>query len=178
MMTRIPPPPEPAPRPSPAEKALRSKPKRRLIAPLDSDFLGRTYVTTLWLGVVFTLCAWAWTQSWRVAGSFAGGLLVGALLLKSQELFVRRVIAPRADGSADLISRVPLAVLLPLKYLAIGLVFGFVINRGWLEPIAFAAGFTAQQVVIFSKVIGRFLANSLGASEDKKNTPENKSVES
>jgi hypothetical protein len=169
-MTRVPPPPEAAPRSS---EVSRPRPQKRLSAPLDSAFLGRIYLTTLWLGAIGTLCAWGWTQSLRLSGSFAGGLLVGALLLKSQELFVRRVLTPRSGvGRADVRARVPLAVLLPLKYLAIGLVLGFVIDRDWLHPIAFAVGFVSQQLVVFSKVIGRFLAGSLRRNENEKDTLE------
>jgi hypothetical protein len=173
MTTRVPPPPQPTPRPSHSQETLRPQPKRRLAAPLDSEFLGRTYVTTLWLGAICTLCAWGWTQSLKLSGSFAGGLLVGALLLKSQELFVRRILVPRSNASImNFVARLPLAVLLPLKYLAIGLALGFVIDRGWLQPAAFAVGFIAQQVVVFSKVIGRFIANSLAESKVQRNTTE------
>lgn len=190
MSTTVPPPPELPPLP----KSARAAPTKMALAPkMDAAFLGRTYVTTLWLGAIWTVCAWGITQSNLATGSFAGGLLLGALLLKSQEIFVRRVLAPRAGvsgaeisggdidenaGKRDLMARIPIALLLPVKYIAIGLLFGLMIDRGWLEPILFAASFFAVQIVIFSKVIGRFVANSLRrADKDRQYSKQNIVVE-
>ncbi len=169
MSTRIPDPPQPKER---APIVAEAKSKSRLAAPLDAQFLGRTYVTTLWMGLVFSICAWGITRSYIATGSFVWGALLGALLLKSQEIFVRRVIAPRSgivEGSWD--ARIPIAVLLPLKYILIGLTFSFLINRNWLNPIAFTVGFLMEQVVIFSKVIGRSAANNLKSSPNVVVTP-------
>ncbi len=166
MSTYVPPPPLP---PQQKEQAPRP-PKLKLAAPLDFAFIGRTYVTTLWFGTIATMLAWGMTQSLKATGSFAGGIILGALLLKSQEIFVRRVLAPRAgvieDGVAlrrELISRVPIALLLPFKYLVIGLLFWLVIDMDWLHPIAFVVGFLTEQVVILSKVLGRYFAGRLKA---------------
>jgi len=159
MSTHVPAPPQPRKR---ASVPVEAKPKTRLAAPLDAEFLGRTYITTLWMGTVFSICAWGITRSYIATGSFLWGALLGALLLKSQEIFVRRVIAPRSGivaGSWD--ARIPIAVLLPLKYILIGLTFSFLISRNWLHPIAFTIGFLMEQVVIVSKVIGRSTANHL-----------------
>lgn len=162
MSIRVPDPPQPKKRES---VPVEAKSKMRLAAPLDAEFLGRTYITTLWMGTVFSICAWGITRSTIATGSFLWGALLGALLLKSQEIFVRRVIAPRSGivvGSWD--ARIPIAVLLPLKYILIGLTFSFLISRGWLHPIAFTIGFLMEQVVIVSKVIGRSTANHMRQS--------------
>lgn len=166
MSISVPPPPLPPRQPKPAQP-IRKTP---LAAPLDAAFLARTYITTLWFGAIWTMLAWGITQSPKATGSFAGGLFLGALLLKSQEIFVRRVLAPRGKTEgADLFARIPIAVLLPLKYIIVALAFGFLLERGWLHPIALAFGFLTQQVVIISKVIGRFAANRLRANETKDN---------
>lgn len=164
MSTFVPPP----PLPQQQAEVVAAKPAKKepLAAPLDAAFLGRTYVTTLWLGFIWTLLAWSITQSPKATGSFAGGLFLGALLLKSQEIFVRRVLSPRSKAdSPDILARIPIALLLPVKYIVIGLAFGILIECGWLHPIALAAGFLTQQVVIISKVIGRFAANRLRADK-------------
>lgn len=165
MSTYVPPPPLP---PEPAKTAPPAGPKLKLAAPLDMAFIGRLYVTTVWFGLISCMLVWGLTESVKATGSFLGGIVLGALLLKSQELFVRRVMAPRAgvieDGAAlkkDLVARIPIAVLLPFKYLAVGLIFWFAIDRDWLHPLAFVAGFLTEQVVIISKVIGRYLADRL-----------------
>jgi len=173
MSTPIPAPPElpPLSKPAAAKQRIKLAPK------MDVEFLGRTYVTMLWLGAVWTACAWAVTQSGRATASFAGGLLLGALLLKSQEIFVRKVVAPRANGVAgkrDLIARVPIALLLPVKYLAVGLALGVLIERDWLHPIAFAVGFLSVQIVIVSKVVGRFAANALRQPNQEKESQDSK----
>lgn len=163
MSTRVPPPPQPRER---AAVPVAPKSRLKLAAPLDAGFLGRTYITTLWMGTVFSICAWGMTQSLVATGSFIGGALLGALLLKSQELFVRSVIAPRSGVvEKTWISKVPLLVLLPLKYILVALTFSFFISRGWFQPVAFIAGFLMEQVVIVSKVIGRAAANQLRQNE-------------
>ncbi len=132
------------------------------LAPLDAAFLGRTYVTTLWFGALMTLCVYGVTQSFVATLSFAGGTALGALLLKSQEIFVRRVIRPKDAPPYQLWdARIPLAVLLPVKYILIGAAFGYLINHGLLHPPAFALGFMTEQVVIFSKVLGRMAAQRI-----------------
>src|SRR5690606_36464756 len=74
MRTRVPPPPEPEKR-TPANQisanSNANRPKQKLAAPLDAGFLGRVYVSTLWLGIVCTACAWFVTKSVIGAGSFA-----------------------------------------------------------------------------------------------------------
>jgi integral membrane sensor domain MASE1 len=166
MSTYVPPPPLP-----PQHKEQPPRPtKLKLAAPLDFAFIGRTYLTTLWFGTIATMLAWGVTQSPKATGSFAGGIILGTLLLKSQEVFVRRVLAPRAgvieDGEAlkkELIARVPIALLLPFKYLFIGLLMWIVVDLDWLHPIAFVVGFLTEQVVILSKVLGRYFAGRLKA---------------
>ena len=165
MSTIVPPPPLP---PEPKKTAPPTGPRLKLAAPLDMAFIGRTYVTTVWFGLICSILVWGLTQSAKATGSFMGGIALGALLLKSQEIFVRRVMAPRAgiahDGEAlkkDLIARIPIALILPFKYLAVGLIFWLAIDRDWLHPLAFVAGFVTEQIVIISKVIGRYLAGRL-----------------
>ena len=94
--------------------------------------------------------------------SFAGGAVLGALLLKSQEIFVRRVIRPKDASTAHgLDTRIPIALLLPVKYIIIGVAFALLLDRDLLQPVAFAIGFMTLQIVIVSKVLGRLLAHRI-----------------
>lgn len=132
------------------------------IAPLDAAFLRRVYITTLWFGSLLTLCAYSITRSLQITLSFAGGIALAALLLKSQEMFVRRVIRPKnAPPYESWDAKIPLFVLLPGKYILIGAAFGFLLSRDLLHPFAFAGGFIAEHVVIVSKVLGRFLSQKV-----------------
>lgn len=147
-----------AQRPLHNQSPTASKP----LAPLDAAFLGRTYGTMLWFGTLLTLCAYALTASLLMAFSFAGGALLAALLLKSQEVFVRRVLRPK-DGPAyeGWDARIPLFVLLPGKYILIAATFGFLIARHLLHPIGFTAGFMAIQTAIIAKVMGYMMAQKI-----------------
>ena len=145
-------------RPSSQSAAVASKP----LAPLDAAFLGRVYGTMLWFGTLLTLCCYALTASWLIMGSFAGGALLAALLLKSQEVFVRRVIRPKdAPIYTGWDARVPLFVLLPGKYILIAVAFSFLITHHLLHPIGFTAGFIVIQTAIVAKVMGYMLAQRI-----------------
>ena len=138
--------------------AMASKP----LAPLDAAFLGRVYGTMLWFGTLLTLCCYALTASWMIMGSFAGGALLAALLLKSQEIFVRRVIRPKdAPAYTGWDARLPLYILLPGKYILIAVAFSTLINRHLLHPIGFTAGFIVIQTAIVAKVMGYMLAQRI-----------------
>lgn len=179
MRSRVPPPPVPQPPPVAEEKQSPSRKQKHppLETPLDAAFIQRIYVTTFYLGLIWTACAWGLTRSAAATGSFVGGLLLGALLLKSQELFVRLLIAPRVDAVAEQeqtekngrwrgwLTRVPVALMLPLKYGLVGLAFSVVIARDWLHPGAMIIGFLTVQVVILSKVVGRVIDNRLKKTE-------------
>lgn len=140
------------------QAALASRP----LAPLDAAFLGRVYDTMLWFGTLLTLCCYALTASWLIMGSFAGGALLAALLLKSQEVFVRRVIRPKdAPIYVGWDARLPLYVLLPGKYFLIAVAFNCLLSRHLLHPIGFAAGFIMIQTAIIAKVMGYMMAQRI-----------------
>lgn len=182
MSTRVPPPPVPKARPivKKEEPQVKKRLHPPLQTPLDPAFIHRVYITTFYLGLIWTACAWGITRSIPATGSFVGGLLMGVLLLKSQELLVSLVVAPRSKTDAsskeendsskgnqrrEWLSRIPIALMLSLKYIVIGLAFNFVIARDWLRPEALVIGFLTVQVVILSKVVGRMMHNRLKETE-------------
>ena len=135
-----------------------SRLQRSLTEPFDSGFVGRITVSMLAVGALLMLGVLSATKSPLLASSVFAGILLGAGLLKSQELFVRKLLGPRARNEKSFASRLPLAIILPLKYIFIGAVLGILIDLGWLQPVALACGFIAGQIVIVAKVVGRFLA--------------------
>lgn len=122
-------------------------------AQLDPAFIGRIYRSMLWFGLVMTLLLVPVWHSYGGTFSFAAGLVLAALLLRTQEVVVRAVLrTPTGAGGLD--SRLLLVLLLPLKYLVVIAVLGVALAYHWLRPEALAAGFFAGQLVLVAKVIG------------------------
>ena len=155
---KVPPPPvasfESARQSTPATVSRRVK----LSAPLDAGFLNRTHITSLWVGALAIMIAYAQTRSLRFTFSLMGGIALGALLLKSQEIFVRQVLSPVAKHAAGKFARFPLMLLLGLKFVIVMALMGISMEAGWLAPGAFVIGFFVQQLVVVAKVTGRFLS--------------------
>ena len=153
----------PAPPIASFENARQSTPAKasrrvKLSAPLDAGFLNRTHITSLWVGALAVMIAYGQTRSLKFTLSLIGGIALGALLLKSQEIFVRRVMSPVAVKGAGKFARFPLMILLGLKFGVVMALMGISMEAGWLQPIAFVVGFFTQQLVVVAKVAGRFLS--------------------
>ncbi len=146
----------PAPIPVRVEESKSTHERLGLIEAFDDGFVGRIIASMLGFGALLMLGVLGATNSPSMSASFLGGIVLGALLLKSQELFVRRVLGPRVAQEKNLCHRVPLAVILPLKYLFIGAILGIIIEAGWLSTPALTLGFVVSQFVIVAKVVGRF----------------------
>jgi hypothetical protein len=150
----------------PAPLASWEKPKKKAPAPLksilvqafDAGFISRIVTSMLWSGALLMIVVLGVSKSAVVAGSFGSGVGLGALLLKSQEWFAHKVLAPRREGENTKWSRLPLAVVLPLKYLFVMAALGIAVEGGVLNPPALAAGFVVGQLVIVAKVVGRFVS--------------------
>ena len=145
-------------RPAAQRSASASKP----LAPLDAAFLSRTYVTAVWFGTILTLSVYGYFGSFLITCSFAGGVALAALLLKSQEIFVRRTLRPKgSEPYQGWDAKIPVLLLVALKYIVVGAAFAFLLNRQLMNPLALIAGFLTLQVVIFSKVASRLIAHKL-----------------
>jgi hypothetical protein len=122
--------------------------------------LSRTLRTTIWLGALFTLCAYAYTQSGIVTWSFGLGAAFGALMVKSTEMFVRRLIrAKDAPPYSGWDSPIPLWALLPSKWSLIVAALALLFYYKMINPIAFAIGFPTVQVVFMARFMGRMMAH-------------------
>ena len=130
--------------------------------PLDAAFLRRVYRTTLWFGVLMAVCAFNVTRSPLITSSFVLGIGCGALMLKSQEFFVYRVL--RAGEAMDGIPakpRFPVWAVLAIKYTLLVGALEILFHLGLIHPAAFATGFMTEHVVIVSKVAGHFISQQI-----------------
>jgi len=145
-------------RPAAQRTASSSKP----LPPLDADFLRRTYRTSMWMGVLLSLCAYAVSGSLIVTGSFAAGAALAALLLKSQEILVLRALRPKgAEPYNGWDKRIPWPLLLFLKYGLVAAAMSYLVRAHLLTPTGFATGFMMMQLIVVAKAAGRLLSRSI-----------------
>ena len=145
-------------RPTAQRTASSSKP----LAPLDAEFLKRTYRTSVWMGALLTLCAYAISGSLVVMGSFAAGATLAALLLKSQEILVLRALRPKgAEPYNGWDKRIPWPLLLFLKYGLVAAAMSYLVRNQLITPAGFATGFMMMQMIVVAKAAGRLLARSI-----------------
>ena len=150
----IPPAPVDAARP---KTQVQSQAKPAVAAsPLDAAFVARVYRSMLWFGIVCTaLAAFAFPSAAGV-GSFVGGLVLSALLLRSQEVSVRALLQPR-EKLMGLDARLAMVLLLPVKFVGVVLVLIVFNELGLLQPGPLALGFTAGMLVLIAKFAGWML---------------------
>ncbi len=128
-------------------------------SPLDAAFLGRIYRSMLWFGAVLVVLVALGLKSAPATTSYAAGLVLAALLLRTQELAVRALMRPKEQlGGFD--ARLILVLLLPLKFVLMAAAL-FALNYfGLIQAAYLALGFFAGQLVIVAKVAGWMLARA------------------
>ncbi len=150
----IPPAPVGAARPKPQTQTKPSVPGRAQAAsPLDAAFVGRVYRSMLWFGIVCTVLAAFAFQDVAGVGSFVGGLVLSAVLLRSQEVSVRALLQPR-EKLMGLDARLAMVLLLPVKFIGVVLILVVFNALGLLKPGPLALGFTAGMLVLVAKFVG------------------------
>jgi hypothetical protein len=130
--------------------------------PLDAAFLCRVYRSIGWFGVLTSGLVYAALSSSTLTFAYAAGVALGALLLKSQEIFGRRLMRPKGSPPYDGWDRfIPLWVLLPGKYVLVALVLKWAISSQ-KDPVpvivALGCGFLTTQLLIMAKVFGKAIA--------------------
>jgi hypothetical protein len=130
------------------------------LLPLNADFLRRVTYSSWWVGAVFAIAVFAVTKSAFLAWSFAAGEALSILMLFSQQMFVQRLASTRAgatqsDGKKQ--SRFPAWLLLPAKYLLLGVLIWALLRYELIQPFAFVMGVPLVQVVITAKAMGRLM---------------------
>lgn len=149
------------------DERRKSKSNSTTLSAFDVGFIGRIIASILAVGAFAMIVVVGATRSPVIAISVFLGFALNAVLLKSQELFVRRVMGPVSKSEKNLWLRAPLALVLILKYVVVGAVLGLGLEFNWIFPSALGAGFVAGQVVIVAKVIGRFAALKMRATGQK-----------
>lgn len=128
---------------------------------LDAAFLCRVHRTVLWFGAFAILLVALITakQGRAPVLAFASGLGIGWALLGAQAFIVRRTLS---GGSARERQRKMLWwLLVPLKYLLVALLLGWLLNAAKLPATWLALGFGMVQLVLFCKVAGHVLNGSV-----------------
>ncbi|MBI5838244.1 MAG: hypothetical protein HZB25_13475 [Candidatus Eisenbacteria bacterium] len=122
---------------------------------MEREFLARSYRTTLALLAVVALFTFVYLGP-RAALGVAAGAVLGVLNLRLIEELVVHWLRPQGAR----VGRVALAALLKLA-----LVYGagyLLLARGWVDPLAAAAGFPMILAVIFLKALGRMYVARAG----------------
>ena len=128
------------------------------VAPLDAAFIGRTYITLTWFGLALTLCTYLFTKSLLITWSFAVAVAFAGILLKSQEMLVRRVVRPKdAPPYEGWDAGISLPLWFLVKYALVASVLWSLYQHHLLNLIVFATGFMIAQFAVVSKILGRFL---------------------
>ncbi|BCM89120.1 hypothetical protein IAD21_00964 [Abditibacteriota bacterium] len=142
------------------EKPKIGEGRSKVKSPFDAAFLRRVYRSMLIFGVPMTLLAAYGFQTAAGAGSFVGGMLLAALMLRLQEVSIRSMLRPTSQtGGFD--TKLLLLLLLPLKFLAVGVVLWIVNSMGFLKLAPFALGFFAAQLVLLCQVAGWLVSRSM-----------------
>ncbi len=131
----------------------------RRTAPLDAAFLQRVYRFVPRFGVVLTLSIAVIARNAALPLSLAAGILTGLLLLKTQEMFVRRVLRPKSAGGPDKMSAL---VIVPGKYAIVIATLWLMRRTDLLHYAGFAAGCTVTQLIVLSMAWERLRANAAG----------------
>ena len=157
----VPPPPQSSFEPK-SETTTRTRPgaPSKKAAPLDGKFFERVYRFAPGFGTLLAVCLAVISRNAALTLSFAVGFATGLLLLKSQEMFVRRVVRPKSwpayDGPDK---KIPVWVMVPGKYLLVIAAMLLLRRAGLLNFVAFAGGCTVMQFVVLSMALGRLNAN-------------------
>ena len=122
----------------------------------------------LWRASIARCCGLVWSapRSQRSLfgtaagiGSFVGGLILAAVLLRSQEVSVRALLQPR-EKMMGMDARLAMVLLLPVKFVAVVLALVVFKALGLLQPIPLALGFFAGNLVLVAKFVGWMWARS------------------
>ena len=133
-----------------------------LPAPLDPAFLRRTYITCLWFSVAMSLCIQLFFEKPKFTWSFAAGALLGMLLLKGQELFVRRLLRPKdAPPYEGWDAGLPVYVVVALKYALVVAALAFIFRHQLINPVGMILGVSVVQFAIVGKITGRMLTGRM-----------------
>lgn len=124
---------------------------------LDGAFLKRVYRANLWFGALLSI-------SLGLIGlpaglSCAAGVVTGLLFLKTQELFVARLLRSKTGLKiSNSVSWLPTWALVPGKYVLLIAAILLMQRAGLLNYVGFTVGCLAVQLIMLSMAMGRMLS--------------------
>ena len=146
------------------EKPNITRPAPKAISLFDAAFLRRVYRSMLLFGIAFTVLQ-SFGRGYGFGtfagtGSFIGGMLLAALLLRAQEMSVRSMLRPAKEtGGID--AKLLIILLLPLKFIAVGALLWSANSAGVLKMAPFGLGFFVAQLILLCQVAGLLLRRAL-----------------
>lgn len=130
------------------------------MGPIADDFLPSLYRSTLILGVLATAGISIGLRSQLWAGSFLFGVLASLAFLKSQEIFLKRILAISTPQPTSK-SPKSIWVLMVGKYFFLAAIMAAGLRFQILNLIAFVFGFALLHAVMLVKVVTRRTGNRL-----------------
>ena len=144
------------------DEAFKTPAKRRIL--LDVAFLKRVYGANLWFGVVLALTVGLIGQSFVAALSSLAGLLTGLLFLKTQELFVARLLRAKTGlPISDSWRFFPTWLLVPGKYVLLIAAILLLRKLGLMNYVTFVGGCLAVQLILLLMACERLLSRRAAA---------------
>jgi len=129
------------------------------VVPVEDTFLSSLYRTTLLTGMVGTAGIAIALQSAIWAGSFIFGVLISLVFLKSQELFLKRMLQARAPHpqAEHKDNKAPKTLWLMMigKYFVLAGIMAAALHFNVLNLISFVLGFALLHAVMVIKVVAR-----------------------
>lgn len=130
---------------------------------LGVDFIHRVYRTSIVVGLLVGALLW---ERFKMAAGLGWLLGVGLSLavLRSAEWSVRRFLRPEEQS----VGRMMAVTAAKMATVFLLLILTFVgATRGWVNPVAMAAGFPLPGLVLGLKLIGQKLVEISGAERPK-----------
>jgi hypothetical protein len=129
---------------------------------LDAAFLCRLHRTIAWFGALATFLVAVMTAQLgqKPTLAFVSGLLIGWGLLATQSFIVGRTLS-RGRSTKERSRKMLWWLLVPVKYLAVAALLGWLLDVAKLPATWLAFGFVIVQMMLFAKVMGHILSGSV-----------------
>lgn len=141
------------------DTAAKAREVKSAQSPLDEAFIGRVYRSMLWFGAVITLLVALGLRDAAAVSSLVAGIVLAAVLLRSQEIGVRSLMRPSQQG-AGIDPKLSMLLLLPIKFIGVVVALATLNYFKLIAPAYVAAGFFVGQLVLVAKIAGWVLTRN------------------
>ena len=129
--------------------------------------LSKVYEASFAIFLAALLVSLRW-ESLQVSLGLAVGTGLALAVLASWQVAIRRAFAGTGSSAAEVKrAKVPVVALALLKLPVMGAVVYLMVGRGWVSPIAFAAGVAIPQIAVTVMAIGGRLQSAADATGAK-----------